>query len=71
MFKNQKGITLITLVITIVVLLILAGVGLNLVLGDDGLLTRAQEAENDFTQSQSNEVHQMNTLEAWMDQYID
>ena len=30
MFKNQKGITLITLVITIVVLLILAGVGLNL-----------------------------------------
>ena len=71
MFKNQKGITLITLVITIVVLLILAGVGLNLVLGNDGLLTRAQEAESDFTQSQSNEVDKMNTLEAWMDQYID
>ena len=71
MFKNQKGITLITLVITIVVLLILAGVGLNLVLANDGLLTRAQEAESDFTQSQSNEVDQMNTLEAWMDQYID
>ena len=71
MFKNQKGITLITLVITIVVLLILAGVGLNLVLGSDGLLTRAQEAENDFTQSQSDEVDQMNALESWMDQYID
>lgn len=71
MFKNQKGITLITLVITIVVLLILAGVGLNLVLGSDGLLTRVQEAENDFTQSQSDEVDQMNALEAWMDQYID
>ena len=70
MFKNQKGITLITLVITIVVLLILAGVGLNLVVGD-GLLTRAQEAESDFTQSQSDEVDQMNALEAWMDQYID
>ena len=52
-------------------LLILAGVGLNLVLGNDGLLTRAQEAESDFTQSQSNEVDQMNSLEAWMDQYID
>lgn len=71
MFKNQKGITLITLVITIVVLLILAGVGLNLVLGSDGLLTRVQEAENDFTQSQSDEVDQMNALETWMDQYID
>lgn len=71
MFNNQKGITLITLVITIVVLLILAGVGLNLVLGPDGVLTKAQEAENDFTQSQTDEVDQMNALEAWMDQYID
>ena len=43
--KNSKGITLVALVVTIVVLLILAGVSINLVLGENGLITQAQEAK--------------------------
>lgn len=43
--KNQKGITLIALVVTIVVLLILAGVSINLVIGNNGIITKAQDAK--------------------------
>ena len=41
--KEMKGITLIALVITIVVLMILAGVSINTVLGDDGIIQKAKE----------------------------
>ena len=41
---REKGITLIALVITIVVLLILAGISLNLVLGENGIVTKAKDA---------------------------
>ena len=44
--KQQKGITLIALVITIVILLILAGVSIDLVLGDNGIIKKAQEAKD-------------------------
>jgi len=43
--KNQKGITLIALVVTIIVLLILAGVTINMVLGNDGIIAQAQQAK--------------------------
>lgn len=43
-FKNQKGITLVALVVTIIVLLILAGVTLSLVAGENGILGRATSA---------------------------
>ena len=43
--KNErKGITLIALVVTIVVLLILAGVSINLVLGNNGIVAKAEKA---------------------------
>ena len=40
--KNSKGITLIALVITIIVLLILAGVSIAMLTGDNGLLSQAK-----------------------------
>ena len=43
--KKEKGITLISLVITIIVLIILAGVSINLVLGDNGIIERAKNAK--------------------------
>ena len=43
--ESQKGITLVALVVTIIVLIILAGISINLLLGDNGLITRAQEAK--------------------------
>ena len=42
--KQAKGITLIALVVTIIVLLILAGVAINLTIGQNGIFTRAQIA---------------------------
>lgn len=43
--RNQKGITLIALVITIIVLLILAGVSIAMLSGENGILTNASEAQ--------------------------
>lgn len=45
MIKKESGITLIALVVTIVVLLILAGVSINLVLGNNGIINKSKEAE--------------------------
>ena len=42
---NARGITLIALVITIIVLLILAGVTIAALSGDNGILTKAKEAK--------------------------
>jgi len=44
-FNKQKGVTLIALVVTIVVLLILAGVTIATLTGDNGLITKAQESK--------------------------
>lgn len=46
MFRKERGITLVALVVTIVVLLILAGISLSLVLGQNGIVTRAKESRN-------------------------
>ena len=43
--KNNKGITLIALVITIIVLLILAGITIAMLTGENGLLTKAKDAK--------------------------
>ena len=43
--KNKEtGITLIALVVTIIVLIILAGVSINMLVGENGIITKAQEA---------------------------
>ena len=44
--KNNKGITLIALVVTIIVLLILAGVSIAMLTGNNGILSRAQDARD-------------------------
>ena len=42
--KNDSGITLVALVVSIIVMLVLAGVSLNATIGENGIVTRAQEA---------------------------
>ena len=65
---NSKGITLIALVITIIVLIILAGVSIKLVLGENGVITKAKEAKTKTEQAQLNEEIAMNELmEQWED----
>ena len=46
MEKNERGITLLTLAITILIIIILAGVTINATLGDNGLLKQAQDAKD-------------------------
>ena len=62
MFKSKKGITLVALVVTIVVLLILAGVSINLVLGDNGIISKAQEAKTKQAEASENDLKGMNSL---------
>lgn len=54
--KNQKGITLIALVITIIVLLILAGVSIAMLTGDNGILTKASTAGDDTREAEMKEA---------------
>ena len=60
--RNNKGITLVALVVTIVVLLILAGVSINLVLGDNGIVKRAQDAKNKTEEDLANTQEVMNQM---------
>ena len=60
--KQEKGITLIALVITIVILIILATVTLNVVLGEGGLIDRAQQAKDLTEQAALEEQEGLNSL---------
>ena len=52
MVKNKKGITLIALVVTIVVLLILAGVTISLLLDENGIIAKSKDARTETRVSQ-------------------
>ena len=67
MLKNKKGITLVALVVTIVVLLILAGVSINLVLGNNGIIAKAKEAEKKSAEASQNDLKGMNGLVSEME----
>ena len=66
-YLKEKGITLIALVVTIVVLLILAGVSLNAIFGDNGIIKRAQDAQNKMNQAVENDQKGINELSNWLD----
>ena len=67
--RRQKGITLIALVVTITVLIILATVSINTVLGDNGIIGRAQKAKDSYQNSQKSEDEQMAVLANEMAEY--
>ena len=60
--KRQKGITLISLVVTIVVLLILAGITISTVFSDNGIIKKAQEARNKTLEAVAQEHKDLNQL---------
>ena len=67
MIRKQRGITLIALIITIIVLLILAGVSISLVVGDNGVLTQSQNAKKKTEEANAIEEISM----AWSSIYTD
>ena len=61
--NNMQGITLIALVVTIIVLIILAGVSINLVLGENGIITKAKYAKEQQEMAQIKEKLEMAIIE--------
>lgn len=59
---KRKGVTLITLVITIIVMLILAGITINLTIGEEGIIKKAQEAGENMLLAQEKEKRELNEL---------
>ena len=53
--KKSKGITLVSLIITIIILLILAGVTISMILGENGIINKAKNAKNNTNRSQFEE----------------
>lgn len=68
--KENSGITLVALVVTIVVLLILAGVSINLVLGENGLITQAKEAKRKTEEVQNSEEKGLNNAANYIKQNV-
>ena len=62
--KNKRGITLIALVITIIVLLVLAGVSLLLVLGDNGIINKAQNSKVETEVAEEKEILNFSVMQA-------
>ena len=65
--RAEKGITLIALVVTIVVLLILAGVSLNAIFSENGIINRAKDAQNKMNGATQNDLESINELNNWID----
>ena len=64
--KNNKAITLIALVITIMVLIILAGVSINLVLGDNGIITKAKQGKENYLVAANEEQEMLTNVEEYL-----
>lgn len=64
--KREGGITLVALVVTIILILILASISLNLVLGDHGLITMAKKAKEDYAQSINEDQEMLANLQQAM-----
>ena len=69
--KNTKGITLIALVITIIILIILASVGIYLSLGNNGIFTKAQEAKEKTQRETATEKINLKITTAQMNSYAE
>ena len=67
--NKNTGITLIALVVTIIVLLILAGVSISMLTGQNGILNRASEAKEKTEDVQKDEDEKMQGYESAIDKY--
>lgn len=68
--KKNKGITLVALVITIIILIILAGITLSLVLGNEGLIAKAKKGGNDYKLAATQEQDTLATINSQLDGII-
>lgn len=66
----EKGITLVALVVTIVVLIIIAGVSIGLVLGENGLIKNAKDARDKTSQTGKEESEHMKSSSTWISETV-
>ncbi len=71
MNKSNKGITLIALVVTIIVLLVLAGISISMLTGQNGILNRAQEAKQNTATAQKDEDNKLQGYKNIIKSYAD
>ena len=69
MFKKEAGITLVALVITIIVLLILAGVAITSLSGDNSIITKARQASDAYQADKANTDNMLNNALQYIDAY--
>ena len=73
MFKKEKGITLVALVVTIIVLLILAGVTISLTMSKNGIFDKSREASKIYVNASNQEQEQLtsaaDTMQNTMNEY--
>ena len=55
MQRKNQGITLVALIITVIIMLILAGVAISLTIGDNGIFQKAQQGSNQYKQEEKKE----------------
>ena len=67
--RNRRGITLIALVITIIVLLIIAGISILMLNGEDGILNRAVQSSKRYKESADAEGNEMEEINVFMNEY--
>ena len=70
-YSNQKGITLIVLVVTIVVLIILAAITISAVFDDGGIMDKAKEAEGKMNEGIQRDKDEVNTLANMLKSYTE
>ena len=68
--KNKRGLTLIALVVTIVVLLILAGVSISLILDNNGIIQKSKDAKREYGQARANEQADLDKVDSWIDNVL-
>lgn len=70
MFRNERGITLVALVITIIILIILATVAISFAFGNNGLIDRAEDARDYYANDTVYTQQSIANVDAYLDQYI-
>ena len=70
MIKNQRGITLVALVVTIIILIILATVAISFAFGSNGLVNRAEKARDYYANDTAYTDGSVANVESYLDDVI-
>lgn len=70
MLKNERGITLVALVITIIILIILATVAISFAFGNNGLINSAEDARDYYANDTTYTADSITNVESYLDRIV-